>query len=385
MKTNRITLLALTAAVFALASCDSTDDQATPATVQIVNDEAALNSRMVTHQDTIFATPENEGGRTIKHFRLILKTTLQPPQIDGRTLQATALQDHSGGYLVSYNYQGEEYFGGVDFIDANLTVKSEILYSDADIHSLTAHDRYVYLTGAKEGAETPAFIERVLLDGMKFSLNGNIRVPLGSYAATSALQHKGDIFVTTGNDANNGGGLYKLDRDLNIQKYVPLHDARWVFGTGNNVFVAQGTPGQVTEFNSKSMEASATFSFDGADIPESKTTIEADSKRIFVAAGAEGVKILDVESGELLHTLKFGEGVITNAVSAQNGLLFISNGVHGAYVATYDEGNNKDAPQVLGKIDLGENQSVNHVLFRNYRLWIASGLGGVQQVDIEIW
>ena len=385
MKTNRITFLVLVAIVFALASCNLPEDQATHATVQIVNDEATLNSRMVAHQDTIFATADNEGGRTIKHFRLILKTTLQPPQIDGRTLQATALQDHWGGYLVSYNYQGEEYFGGVDFIDANLSVKSEILYSDADIHSLTAHDRYVYLTGAKEGAETPAFIERVLLDGMKFSMGDNVRVPLGSYAATSALQHQGDIFVTTGNDANKGGGLYKLDRDLNIQGYEPLHDARWVFGSGNTVFVAQGTPGQVTGFDSQSMEASATFSFDGADIPESKTTVEADSKRIFVAAGAEGVKILGVESGELLHSLTFGEGVITNAVSAQNGLLFISNGIHGAYVATYDEGNNKDAPQVLGKIDLGENQPVNHVLFRNYRLWIASGLGGVQQVNIETW
>ncbi|WP_339785401.1 hypothetical protein [uncultured Imperialibacter sp.] len=367
--------------------CDqAADDHATPARdVTIVNDETSLNSRMVNHQDTVYTTPENDGGRTIRHFRLILRSTLTPPVVDENTLQASSLQNHQGGYLVSYNYQGEAYYGGVDFVDADLRVTSEILYNDADIHSLTLHDRYVYLTGAKKGEEQPAYIERVSLDGGKFSMEDNTVVGLGSYAATSAIQHQGDIFVTTGSDETNGGGVYKLDRNLTLESYTALHDARWIFGSGNELFVAQGTPGNVTVFDSKSMGTNNSFSFDGANVPEAKTTLEVDSKRIFVAAGTEGVKILDIKTGELLHTITFDEGVVTNAVSAEHGLLFISNGEDGAYVAVYEEGNNKEAPEVLGKIDLGKNQSVNHVLFRNYRLWIAAGLEGVHQVDIEIW
>lgn len=385
MKTRLIGYLAAT--FIAIAGCQQlSDGDITPSRdVQIINDEATLSSRMLALHDTVFTSPQHAGGRTVRHFRLILKASLAPPQINGKSLQATALQDHWGGYLVSYNYQGEEYLGGVDFVDANLKVQSEILYNDADIHSLTAHDRYVYLTGAKQGQATPAYVERVLLNGMKFSLTDNIVVPLGSYAATSALQHQGEIYVTTGNDATNGGGLYQLDRDLNLKTFTALHDARWVFGQGGEVYVAQGTPGKVSGYKTNKMELTSTYSFDGANVPEAKTTIEVDSKRIFVAAGTKGVQVLYVKSGELLHTLTFGDGVITNAVSAQNGLLFISNGEAGAWVAQYDEGNHKEAPEVLGKIDVAAGQSVNHVLFRNYRLWIASGLGGVQQVDIEIW
>lgn len=383
--TNYSYAILLLLAPVLLFSCQKEDQLPATRNVQIVNDESLLSQRITLAQDTLAVEGNDSAGRKIQHFRLILKSSLKPPQIDGKTLQATALQDHWGGFLVSYNYKGEEYYGGVDYVDANLKVQSQILYRDADIHSVTAHDRYVFLTGAKQGEENPAYAERIMLDGNKFSMSNNIVKPLGSYAATSVLYQQGNIFVTTGNNALTGGGLYKLSYGLDVLDYKPLHDARWVDGHGNEIFVGQGTPGTISGFTSNSMKTGSTFSFDGANEAESKTTIDVDSKRIFVAAGMEGVKILDKNSGELLHTISFGEGHITNAVSAENGLLFISNGIHGAYVATYEEGNNKDAPVVVGRINLGEDQSVNHVLFRNYRLWIASGLTGVHMVEIEIW
>lgn len=385
MKLTTSSFLMILAGTLLISCHDPNEDVVQDRNVEIINDEDALNERMDHTQDTIFSTEDDQSGRKVNHFRLILKASLAPPQIDGKLLQATAIQEHWGGYLVSYNFQGEEYLGAVDFVSSSLSVQSEILYRDADIHAVTAHDRYVYLAGARQNEENQAYVERILLNGMKFTLTDNLVVPLGSYAATSVLQHQGKIFVTTGDDQSLGGGVYRLDASLNQLGQVALHDARWVEGFGNEIFVAQGTPGTVSVFSASNLSESGSFSFPGAEIAEAKTTVDVADNMIFVSAGAEGVKVLSKKDGSLLHTITFEEGIVTNAVSAENGLLFIANGEHGAYVASYETGSSSEAPVVLGKIDLAKNQSVNHVLFKNYRLWIASGLGGIQQADIEIW
>ncbi len=378
-------LLAIGVMLLALAACNLSNEEISPGRqLQINNDTAQLNERMTGRNDTVPVENRSTSGRVESTFNLILKAELSPPEIDGKTLQATSLHYHSGNYLISYNFQGETYLGGVDYINADLRIQSQVLFEDSDIHAIAAHDRYAYLAGGREGATGPAYIERIMINGSQFTGEDHVLVELGSYAANSIVEFKNDIYVTTGDDMEMGGGLYKLDRNLNQEDYMPLHDARWMAGTGNDLFVVQGNPGAVSLLSANKMEFDESYLFDGANTPESKTTIDVSDDRIFIAAGQSGVIILDQKDGSLLHTITFeDENCITNAVSAENGLLFISNGEGGAYVAAYHRGKVKEAPELLGKIGFEKHESVNHILFRDYKLWVASGIGGVKMVTVE--
>jgi hypothetical protein len=82
--------------------------------------------------------------------------------------------------------------------------------------------------------------------------------------------------------------------------------------------------------------------------------------------------------------------VVTNAVSAEGDLLFISNGEAGVYVAqvintTFDQdwGETRHTINVLGKLQFGPMESVNHVAYQDGLLIVASGLGGLKVVRLS--
>ena len=81
---------------------------------------------------------------------------------------------------------------------------------------------------------------------------------------------------------------------------------------------------------------------------------------------------------------------MTNAVTVDEDLMFISNGEAGVYVAAgaADFASTPcDAPQtitMLGHLRFDDLQSVNHVDYENKRLLIAFGLGGLKIVQVKI-
>ena len=82
--------------------------------------------------------------------------------------------------------------------------------------------------------------------------------------------------------------------------------------------------------------------------------------------------------------------VVTNAVSIEKDLMFISNGGAGIYVAQGSEEfkdtdcNAQQQITVLGKLRFDDFQSVNQVEFENDHLIIAAGLSGVKVVRVDV-
>ena len=81
---------------------------------------------------------------------------------------------------------------------------------------------------------------------------------------------------------------------------------------------------------------------------------------------------------------------MTNAVTVDEDLMFISNGEAGVYVAAGD-GEFAEAPcdaplniTMLGHLRFDDLQSVNHVDYESKRLLIAAGLGGLKIVKVKI-
>ena len=178
--------------------------------------------------------------------------------------------------------------------------------------------------------------------------------------------------------------------------HIELPDARWVDIEGDNVVVVQGTPGRVSVLDKTKLTLADAFTFDGADIPESKSTVQVIGGRAFIAAGTGGAQVVDLKTGEVLARVPMPvvdgldpASTVTNAISADGGLVFISNGEAGVYVAQAPKSFKKtDSNEplelaLLGKLEFQNLQSVNHVEYRGNVLFVAAGLGGLKIVKVE--
>jgi hypothetical protein len=146
------------------------------------------------------------------------------------------------------------------------------------------------------------------------------------------------------------------------------------------------------------MNLVGTFAFTGADIAESKSTLELAGGKAFIAAGTGGVQVLSTSTGAVVGSVPrpdpallglAPEVVVTNAVALDDDLLFISNGEAGVYVArgsrNFRDTGSETRQQItmLGRLQFGADESVNHVAFKDGYLIIAAGLGGLKIVQVN--
>jgi hypothetical protein len=297
--------------------------------------------------------------------------------------------------------RGAEYLGGIDVFlistEKKAKLKSEALFNNADVNSVTYNDTHVYAAQASGDVAFPypAVFEVLGLQGTKLILDGNSRAPLTSYAGTSAVFQGSRVYATSGDN----GALSVFDSaSLALQDSFDLHDARWVDVNNGKVVVVQGTPGQISVYDEVNMTLPPdVFPFDGANVAESKSTVQVIGGKAIIAAGDNGVQVISLATGNVLGYVPLPDNnvlglprdvVVTNAVSAEGDLLFISNGEAGVYVAQADTpfyqdwGETLHAITVLGKLRFSALQSVNHVAYKDGLLIVASGLGGLKVVRL---
>lgn len=367
--------IAMWLALLIMGTSCSTDDLQVDRNIEIVNDEVQLSARLIEENKSITIVSDSL-GKKVKDIKLTLKARLIPPSVNGNQLQATSIVRSGNIFAVSYNYAGEVYHGGIDLIDGKVKLKSEIQFSDADINDLVLYKNELFFVGGTSSLEQPAFVEKISIKKGKFSLDGNVRVNVGSYMANSITNSGSDIYVTSGNDETIGGGLYQLSTELSQLNYQQIKDARWVTSQDGNIYCLSGNPSRVHVFN-ETLSSQGEFSHSGISHPEAKMTVDIADDLVFVAGGDKGLLVYELD-GTLASELTFNDNSVTNAVTADNGYVFISNGEGGVYVASY-----KDEISMIGKLALDNHESVNHILLRGNTLYVASGLGGVKMIEIK--
>jgi len=155
-----------------------------------------------------------------------------------------------------------------------------------------------------------------------------------------------EVYATSG----DGGGVSAFDAgSLDLVGQYPLDDARWITWDpgGGRVVALQGTPGRLSifaegDFPGGSMTLLNTFPVPGADVAAYKSTVEIVDGKAFVAAGPEGVQVVCLDDGQIIGSVPRPDPaslgldpsvVVTNAVTVQGDLMFISNGEAGVYAA----------------------------------------------------
>lgn len=340
---------------------------------------------------------------------LTLVREIASPIVDGEVVQATAIAMRTASKaVVSYNLAGAGRLGAIDYfrkLDSKKDpeLSSSVSFTDSDISAVETDGTWVYAAAATDDPAFafPAVLERFQIASDKVILAGNERIGLTSFAGTSATTAGNSVYATSGNT----GEVYGFAKsDLSPLGSFPLNDARWVAPdeAGDRIVVAQGTPGQLSvfatdEFPGGSMNLLNTFSFPGASVPESKTTVEIAGGKAFIAAGEEGVQIMCLDDGQIIGSVPRPDPdsleldpavVVTNAVTVDGDLLFISNGEAGVYVAQANApftASNCNPQQItlLGQLRFDDLQSANHVAYRGNYLFVAAGLGGVKVVRVD--
>lgn len=345
---------------------------------------------------------------------LTLVREIDPPVVEGEVVQATSIWLKSASQaVVSYNMVGAPRLGAIDYItninQKKPTLSSSVAFNDSDISAVSTDGSWVY---AAEATNDPAFpfpsvLERFKVQGQNLVLQDNSRLALTSFAATSTMATNNAVYATSGST----GEVFAFGtNDLSPLGQFPLNDARWVDWdqTGGRIIVAQGAPagmdmGQLSlfaegEFPGGSMNLLDMHEFPGAYVPESKTTVEISDGKAFIAAGPEGVQIMCLDDGSIVGSVPIPDAaalgldpsvVVTNAVTVDGDLMFISNGEAGVYVAQADADFNSSPCStplqitMLGHLQFDDLQSANHVAYKNDYLFVAAGLGGVKIVEVE--
>jgi len=374
---------------------DQTDGRIT-----ITNDETRLASRLTSRDDSIGVVQLSKAAVPAA-LKLTLVAEIAPPIVSGQLVQASSARLKADFAYVSYHMRGSASLGAVDVVQlkgiANPTVRSSASLTDTDVSSACHDGSAVYLaaSSAHPAAVAPAFAEVVGIDGgSKFNLLSGALQVLSSNAATSVYASLGVVYVTTG----SAGGVYRLSHSsqLSITAFRELDDARWVDVDGSYCVVAQGTPGRLAVLDRTTLALVRTITFDGATIPQSKSTVRLIGGKALVAAGSGGVKLIDLASGVQVGSISRAivpgldpSLTATNAVDAAGRYVFISNGEAGIYLAEASEdlenlsGSRPITLAVLGRLQFPSLQPVTHVAFDGTVLLVASGLGGTKVLHVS--
>lgn len=412
-KTVKLVLFS-TLILFALGCTSDVDDLSEDLFI-VTNSEEELSERLELLDTGIEVRSDDEQGKQLTaqnnhRFSLRLVASVSPPSIDGVTLQATMIdlfsQGNSNRAAVSYNVRGQIQNGGVDILQLpagnsrNLRIRSGVSFTDANVNAVNVNDDRIW---SAQSSQNPDLVNegefsatrQFTFSGFSISSESIRSASLPGFAANSIQEFENRIYITSGDNA--GLSVYSLDLTT-LEEYVEIDDARWVDVNEDWVVVLSGgSNGTLHKFDRTTMQPAGTYTFPGANTPEAKNTVEIIGELALIAAGQSGAHLMDLNNGTILHTLALPnaanlgldpERVETNAVSADEEFIFISNGEAGVYVAeasinlnNYTTGNQFDV-SLLGSLQFGESESVNHVTYRNNNLFIASGLGGIKAVRL---
>jgi hypothetical protein len=314
------------------------------------------------------------------------------------TLQATHVVLRGHHAVVSYNVQGPIRAGGVDVFDVKhpdaIQLVSQAVFDDTDVSAIDLLGLDLYLAEANGAFATPAVLEHMELKQGRLN-DQSVRVDLPSYAGTGVAAQDELLFLTSG---DLDGGLSAFDRStLDLLYFRGIPDARAVTTHESDVVVMRGTPGALHIFDGPTGDLLRSFETGGANIPESKSTVEVARGKIFYAAGDEGLRVVDYVSGDVLANVAVPdvdgvdpESEVTNAVSLHGNLVFMANGGAGLQVVRanqeVDEGDEtEDAPlslQVLGNVVFPDGESANFVGGKGNLVFVANGSGGLHIIKI---
>ena len=400
--------------VFTLFSCrketpqtDNPEDFFIEVGNLLINDNPARLAGRITYKNEIVPIVDKETSSLLKsgsvfpeidltkNYAFKLKAEVDPPVYENKTLQATHVTIKGDYAFVTYNTRGPEWLGGIEIFDVsdlkNPVIISSAILPNTDVSAVDYADGKIYVVGATGDYEdlgfvSPAFMEVISLDATMAFEKVDTIIDISSFAGTDIKVAAGHIFATSGST----GGLTIFDAGFAIEGTMDISDARSVDANSDHLYVLKGQEGQVKVFELSDASSAETFNVGGANIPESKSEIAVSDEYIFAALNEGGLSVLNLDGSIKQNIPKpvtpygaLDENHVTNSVSLNGDLVLIGNGESGIYVGGLIAEKN-DSLWMLGAMTFGESQSANFVESKDSVIFVATGLGGLKILAINI-
>jgi len=389
-------LLFLSFLIIGMISCQPDGDGPVgDPTVLINSDSESLNTRFTLEGAGVVGIISSDviNGRLKEDEEvagkvpLMMVSQVDPPKYEGKILKATHVDISENYAFVSYNTEGAEFLGAIEIFDITdplyPKITSQAIFKNADINSITYKQGKVYAAAAydidkEEGIKTPAQLVIVNVSNGSFTSDFS-KFDIEGWAAVDVSTTEEDVAVASG--SNGLVGLF--DPKGQMKGEFSLSDLRSV-KYGNGVLGAlSGTEG-IKILDSSTLNVISSISL-GKDIAESKRTLDMGPGLLFAAEGTSGVGVYSIALGSILQRLPIPlkpEGVeegdiVTNAVSFDDGKVYMANGGAGISVSQLIE---NDVLEEIGI--LGINGSSNFIKAYKGYIFVASGRQGLQILSL---
>ena len=316
---------------------------------------------------------------------------LAPPTINGKAMRASHI-DIAGNYAyISYTKEGDEYLGGIDIIDisnqAAPILVSRLTTSTADINALFYLNNKIFFAAAVDvdldsSFPLPARIGSISVDNGYFDSKVKL-VPITGQVATDVVGYNNSI-VGLGGGSEGSVALFN-SADLTKKAERMLQDLRSAAYLNGKLAVLTGSNG-VYLLDPNNLEIQKNIVTKKLT-PESKRTIALYNNVVIVSEGASGAGIYDLNSGNLVNRIPVNsisqnnsqdEDRVTNAVSVENGIVFMANGSAGFGLAKLNSDNTISQEGIV-EID----GSTNHVKAIGNLVLVASGSSGLRILRVN--
>lgn len=318
---------------------------------------------------------------------MMVVSQVSPPKYEGIELKATHVDISDGYAFVSYNVEGQVFLGAIEIFDISdplqPKITSQAIFKNADINSLVYRDGFLYAAAAfdidqEPGIKTPAQLVKVNVANGNFT-SDFFKYDIEGWAAVDVDVSGDQIAVASG--SNGLVGIF--DPKGQMTQQFPLGDLRSL-KYGDNVLTALSGTNGIKVLDPQSLGVLKSIST-STDIAESKRTIDLGMGLIFASEGTKGAGVYDIESGLLVKQLSIplnpkgveDSDIVTNAVSFDNGLVYMANG--GAGVSVVEAA----SPELLEEVGiLGISGSSNFIKSHNGYIFVASGRQGLQILSL---
>lgn len=331
------------------------------------------------------------------NYTLVLRAEVSPPQVNSEPLRATHIHIDEDLAFVSYNTEGDAFRGGFEVFDIS-NIKTPKLLLQAvtpmtEYSAISYHDGKIYLAGATNTANSEEITSSAILSVMPYPLQdpgddgtyNSTMKDISGFTATDVKIVDDKIMVTSGTH----GGLTIIDRaSLEVISSTGIDDARSVASNNEFYAVMQGTPARVRLYSHNLDAYLKGYYVGGAEISEAKSIMSMSEKSLFIPTGKQGLKIIDIETGNLNATIPTPvvEGLadhllVTNSVSINEEKIFTANG--GGGLTLLEQIPDSELTQEVGVIgNIAFPASANYVASKGNAMFMATGTGGLKIIEI---
>jgi hypothetical protein len=326
-------------------------------------------------------------------YELIRRASVASPMHGDKLLRASHI-DIEGNYaFVAYNYEGDDFFGGIDVFDVS-EIREPVLVTSAyinftDISAVKVKGTKVYLAGGvdvdktlADDEKTPSMIKVLDFDGT--NLIEDSEILLQGHVATGIEVDDNYIYATTGDN----GSYYKIDKvNDSIVAQKKIDDLRSIaFSDNNELYLLAGNPAKLILPNLSWQE----YLVEGATTLESKSYIDAKGYNVYVPLNESGLKIVDGKLGTVIQTFNKpqtpSDGVesdyVTNGVDVLENFMFVADGGAGLNLYMKPESGDYSSRAIANL-----NASANFIESKRLSeesivIFVATGTKGLQILEL---